>query len=107
MERPLLSATGEYFDQMMAVDVRGHFFMMKHAVPEMRKVGGEAIVNFSSAAALRGRRHLWHHQSRSGHADPFLRSHRVIASSRSVCFGSVCTSQILTLRTSPAIFWPP
>lgn len=50
----LLSATGEQFDQMMAVNVRGHFLMMKHAVPEMKKAGGGAIVNVSSAAALRG-----------------------------------------------------
>ena len=28
--------------------------MMKHAVPEMKKAGGGAIVNVSSAAALRG-----------------------------------------------------
>jgi len=50
----LLGATGEQFDQMMAVNVRGHFLMMKHAVPEMKKAGGGAIVNVSSAAALRG-----------------------------------------------------
>ena len=28
---------GEQFDQMMAVNVRGHFLMMKHAVPEMKR----------------------------------------------------------------------
>lgn len=50
----LLSTTGEQFDLMMATNVRGHFFMMKHAVPEMKAAGGGAIVNVSSAAALRG-----------------------------------------------------
>ena len=50
----LLKTDREHFDQMMAVNVRGHFFMMKHAIPEMQKAGGGAIVNVSSAAALRG-----------------------------------------------------
>jgi NAD(P)-dependent dehydrogenase (short-subunit alcohol dehydrogenase family) len=50
----LLTTTAAQFDLMMAVNVRGHFFMMKHAVPEMKKAGGGAIVNVSSAAALRG-----------------------------------------------------
>ena len=50
----LLSTTAEQFDLMMATNVRGHFFMMKHVVPEMKAAGGGAIVNVSSAAALRG-----------------------------------------------------
>ncbi len=50
----LLNTTVEQFDLMMAVNVRGHFLMMKYAVPEMIKAGGGAIVNVSSAAALRG-----------------------------------------------------
>jgi NAD(P)-dependent dehydrogenase (short-subunit alcohol dehydrogenase family) len=50
----LLSTTTEQFDLMMDTNVRGHFFNMKYAVPEMKKAGGGAIVNVSSAAALRG-----------------------------------------------------
>ncbi len=50
----LLTTTAEQFDLMMAVNVRGHFFMMKYAVPEMKAAGGGAIVNVSSAAAARG-----------------------------------------------------
>jgi NAD(P)-dependent dehydrogenase (short-subunit alcohol dehydrogenase family) len=50
----LLRTTVEQFDLMMATNVRGHFLTMKYAVPEMKKAGGGAIVNVSSAAALRG-----------------------------------------------------
>jgi NAD(P)-dependent dehydrogenase (short-subunit alcohol dehydrogenase family) len=50
----LLTTTAEQFDLMMATNVRGHFFMMKYAVPEMKAAGGGAIVNVSSAAAVRG-----------------------------------------------------
>ncbi len=50
----LLTTTAEQFDLMMATNVRGHFFTMKYAVPEMINAGGGAIVNVSSAAAARG-----------------------------------------------------
>jgi NAD(P)-dependent dehydrogenase (short-subunit alcohol dehydrogenase family) len=49
----LLETSSEHFNTMHDVNVRGHFFMMKHAVPEMAKAGGGAIVNVSSLAALR------------------------------------------------------
>src|SRR5713101_3575903 len=47
---PLLETTQAQFDTMAAVNVRGHFLMMKSAVPEMKKAGGGAIVNVSSLA---------------------------------------------------------
>ncbi len=50
---PLLETTQAQFDTMAAVNVRGHFLMMKSAVPEMKKAGGGAIVNVSSLAALK------------------------------------------------------
>ncbi|MGH7949040.1 MAG: SDR family NAD(P)-dependent oxidoreductase [Candidatus Binataceae bacterium] len=49
----LLETSTVHFDTMLDVNVRGHFFMMKYAVPEMAKAGGGAIVNVSSLAALR------------------------------------------------------
>jgi cyclopentanol dehydrogenase len=45
------------FDQMMAVNVRGVFLGMKHAVPLMRRAGGGCIVNVSSVAGLIGHRY--------------------------------------------------
>jgi len=49
----LLETSTAHFDTMVDVNVRGHFFMMKYAVPEMAKAGGGAIVNVSSLAAHR------------------------------------------------------
>jgi NAD(P)-dependent dehydrogenase (short-subunit alcohol dehydrogenase family) len=49
----LLETTTEQFDKMVDVNLRGHFLMMKYAVPEIAKAGGGAIVNVSSLAALR------------------------------------------------------
>jgi NAD(P)-dependent dehydrogenase (short-subunit alcohol dehydrogenase family) len=42
----------EEFDRVMAVNVRGHFTTIKHAMPELAKSGG-AIVAVSSIYALR------------------------------------------------------
>ena len=49
----LQSPTAE-FDTTMDVNVRGHLFMMRYAIPEMVKAGGGAIVNISSVSAVRG-----------------------------------------------------
>lgn len=43
----------EAWDYAMQVNVKSVMLMAKYAVPEMRKVGGGAIVNLSSVAGLR------------------------------------------------------
>ena len=44
----------EEFDRTMAVNVRGVFLGLRHAIPALRRRGGGAIVNVSSQAGLRG-----------------------------------------------------
>ena len=44
----------EYFDKLMAINVRGTFLGMKYAIPEMRNAGGGAIVNLSSISGFVG-----------------------------------------------------
>lgn len=46
--------TVDEWDRIMAVNARGVFLLTKHAVPEMAKVGGGAIVNISSAYGMIG-----------------------------------------------------
>lgn len=50
--RPLTEQTTEDFDKTMAIDVRGVFLGMKYVIPELKKVGGGAIVNIASVAGL-------------------------------------------------------
>lgn len=50
---PLHELPVEAFDKIMAVNVRGVFLGMKHAVPEMLKLGKGAIVNVSSVHGAR------------------------------------------------------
>jgi NAD(P)-dependent dehydrogenase (short-subunit alcohol dehydrogenase family) len=44
----------EHYDRLMAVNARGTFLGVKHAIPELRKSGGGAIVNVSSVSGLVG-----------------------------------------------------
>jgi 3alpha(or 20beta)-hydroxysteroid dehydrogenase len=46
----------EDFDRMLAVDLRGPFLGIKHAIEPMRAAGGGSIVNISSVAGLQGLR---------------------------------------------------
>lgn len=44
----------DHYDRLMAVNARGTFLGMKHAIPELRKAGGGSIVNVSSVSGLVG-----------------------------------------------------
>jgi NAD(P)-dependent dehydrogenase (short-subunit alcohol dehydrogenase family) len=48
----VLDMTGELWDRLMALQVRGPMFGIKHAAAAMRERGGGAIVNTASVAAL-------------------------------------------------------
>jgi NAD(P)-dependent dehydrogenase (short-subunit alcohol dehydrogenase family) len=48
-----IANTGEFFDRIMAVNVRSVFFGMKHEIPALLQTGGGAIVNNASLLGLR------------------------------------------------------
>lgn len=54
---PLETTKVEDWDRCFAVGLRSVFLGIKHAVPEMRKVGGGAIINDASVAAIRAEAH--------------------------------------------------
>jgi NAD(P)-dependent dehydrogenase (short-subunit alcohol dehydrogenase family) len=51
---PLVEQSAASFERVIAVNLAGVFFGLKHQIPVMLKQGGGAIVNTSSIAGLRG-----------------------------------------------------
>jgi NAD(P)-dependent dehydrogenase (short-subunit alcohol dehydrogenase family) len=48
-----IANTGEVFDRIMDINVRGIFFGMKHQIPAILQAGGGAIVNNASVLGLK------------------------------------------------------
>lgn len=46
------------WDQIIDINLKGVFLGIKHAVPEMKKAGGGAIINTSSLLGLKGQKYL-------------------------------------------------
>ena len=51
---PVTQVTEEEWDRLIDINLKGVFLGCKHAIPEMLKQGGGAIVNTASDAGLRG-----------------------------------------------------
>lgn len=51
---PLAEQTAEQFNRVIAIDLAGVFFGLKHQLPAIVNSGGGAIVNVASIAGLRG-----------------------------------------------------
>ena len=58
IDADLETMEADFWDRVMAVNVRGAMFACKHALPAMLSQGGGSIVNFTSTAALAGDRGL-------------------------------------------------
>ncbi|MBA4181117.1 MAG: short chain dehydrogenase [Anaerolinea sp.] len=53
-EGPMHAVTTEYWDSIMATNLKGTWLCMKHEIPPMLEQGGGSIVNMSSTAGLTG-----------------------------------------------------
>jgi len=53
-EGPVHESTTEYWDTVMAINLKGVWLCMKHEIPAMLQQGGGAIVNMSSTAGVTG-----------------------------------------------------
>lgn len=54
IRKPIEEMSAEELDRMLAVNVRGPFLGIKHALPAMRKNGGGCIINMGSVCSLIG-----------------------------------------------------
>ena len=51
---PVTEVPLEAFERTINLDLRGTFLCCRHAIPEIVRAGGGAVINMSSGAALRG-----------------------------------------------------
>jgi NAD(P)-dependent dehydrogenase (short-subunit alcohol dehydrogenase family) len=54
LEKEITAMTEADYDAVMAVNVKGTFFMCRAALPELRKAGGGAMINLASDAGING-----------------------------------------------------
>lgn len=66
VDKPTHELSEEEWDFVFNVDVKGVFFMTKHAVPFMKENGQGSIVNFSSIYGLVGSRELTPYHAAKG-----------------------------------------
>ena len=99
LERPVEDMTEELFDQVMAVNAKGTYFMCRYALPHLRKRAGSSIVNVSSDAGVRGNYGCSAYCASKGAVTVFTRSLALEAASFGVRVNCVCPGDILTPLT--------
>ena len=62
------------WDQVMAVNVRGAFLMVKHVVPHMQSKKSGKIINIASGTAYKGIPHMLHYVTSKGAIVTFTRA---------------------------------
>jgi NAD(P)-dependent dehydrogenase (short-subunit alcohol dehydrogenase family) len=62
------------WDEVMAVNVRGPFLMVKHVAPHMKERGSGKIINIASGSAYKGIPHMLHYVTSKGAIVAFTRA---------------------------------
>jgi 3alpha(or 20beta)-hydroxysteroid dehydrogenase len=86
----------DMFDKVLAVNVRGVFLVMKHAIEPLRARGGGAIVNTASVAGLRGSARLMAYTASKHAVIGMTRSGSDGYASEGIRVNAVCPSPIET-----------
>jgi len=53
-DRSVLETDGQWWDRVMAINLKSVFWTTKYGIPEMRRAGGGSIINMGSVSALAG-----------------------------------------------------
>lgn len=54
IDKSLVDMKEEDWDKVMAINLKGPFFICKHGIPELKKAGGGSVINIGSISALTG-----------------------------------------------------
>ncbi|OPX87511.1 MAG: Cyclopentanol dehydrogenase [Pelotomaculum sp. PtaB.Bin013] len=96
IEKPLVDVTGEEYDRIMDVNVKGTYFMCKYAAFELIKSGGGAIVNVSSDAGINGNFFCSTYCASKGAVTTFTKAIALELISHNIRVNCVCPGDIFT-----------
>ena len=91
----------ELWDQVIEINAKGVFLGTKHAIPEMRKVGGGSIINISSVAGLTGGVGSAAYRASKGAVRLFTKSTAIQYAAEGIRANSVHPGVIETPMTAP------
>lgn len=86
------------WDHTMSIDLRGTMLCCRHAIPELIKAGGGAVVNMSSGAALRGASNAHIYTAAKGAILSLTRALAGAYVKQGVRANAICAGRILTER---------
>jgi len=99
--------TGEdVWDEVLSVNLKGIYLSCKHAIPEMRKRGGGAIVNVSSVQAFASQKGVAAYTASKGGVNALTRAMALDHAEEGIRVNAVCPASVDTpmLRWSANLF---
>src|SRR3972149_8639455 len=100
---PVTQVPEEQWDRLIDVNLKGVFLGCKHAIPEMLKTGGGAIVNTASDAGLRGSAFLSAYCASKGGVVLLTKSLAVEWAAHGIRVNCVCPGVIQTPILDPFV----
>lgn len=96
MDGSIESVTEGDYQKIMDINVKGTFFMCKMVLPEMRKVGGGAIVNVSSDSGIMGNTDAVLYCASKGAVTIFTKALSVDVAKENIRVNCICPGDIQT-----------
>src|SRR5215210_2846500 len=96
----------EVWDEVLDVNLKGIYLASKHAIPEMRKRGGGAIVNLSSVQAFASQKGVAAYTASKGGINALTRAMALDHAEENIRVNAVCPGSVDTpmLRWSANLF---
>jgi len=89
------------WDEVLAVNLKGIYLAAKHAIPEMRKRGGGAIVNLSSVQAFASQKGVAAYTASKGGINALTRAMALDHAQENIRVNAVCPASVDT----PMLRW--
>ena len=95
-EGSTIDCTVETFMKVISINLLGTWLGMKHAIPEIEKSGGGAIVNFTSIAALEAYKSIPAYAASKGGVISMTRVAAIESASKNIRINSIAPGHIAT-----------